>query len=728
MKTIWLFLLLFTTALCITNGQPARKVNWEQNLVKVSGTEVELNFRAAIADKWHMYSQYTKGTMPMYFQVDTTDDFIVSGKFIEITPPRKEYEEAFKATTVFWDKHAEFKQKIRLKKGKPVKLTGYIEYQICIEGACSLEDYEFEFELPAPTGSTEDNNSAVETPLNNTPPVEDSVSDKTEDTLKKLAENDSAHIADIAAQDNGDTLSGSAGNSDAGMQLRDENLWMFFLIAVASGFMAIITPCVFPMVPMTVSFFMHSADNKAKGRRQAIVFGLSIIGIYTAIGTIVSVTFGTDFTHFISTHWIPNVIFFIIFVIFAASFLGMFEIVMPNWLVSKADKQADRGGYLGAFFMAFTLVIVSFSCTLPIVGAVLILAAEGNFLKPIIGMLGFSAAFAIPFTFFAFFPSRLKNLPKSGGWLNSVKVILGFLELALGLKFLSVADQTYHWGILDREVYLAFWIVIFTLMGLYLLGKLKFPHDSDMPHLKVPRLILALITFTFVVYLVPGMFGAPLKALSGYLPPMSSHDFDLRDITREESKTQVRKAVKILGNDAALKQFDGVCEKAKYSDFLHLPHGIRGYFDLEQAIRCAQQQDKPIFVDFTGHGCVNCREMEANVWSEPQVIERLMNNFVVVALYVDDKTQMPEEDWILPDEKNGLKRPVKDIGKKNIYFQETHFQMNAQPYYLLLDYNEALPFKKRLLATPRGYNKDVEEFVRFLDNGLEEFSKRHERD
>jgi len=465
------------------------------------------------------------------------------------------------------------------------------------------------------------------------------------------------------------------------------------------------------MIPMTVTFFMKGSENKRKGRMQAIVYGLSIIVIYTVIGTVVAVTLGANFANFLSTHWIPNVFFFLIFMVFAASFLGMFEITLPSWIVNKADKQADKGGYSGAFFMAFTLVLVSFSCTGPIVGAILVQSASGEILKPIIGMLGFSLAFALPFGLFAFFPSWLSGLPKSGGWLNSVKVVLGFIEIALGLKFLSIADQTYHWHILDREVYLAIWIITFALMGFYLLGKLKFNHDSDVPYVSVPRLLLAIITFSFVIYMVPGMFGAPLKALSGYLPPETSLDFDLTRIIREEVK-----AVNAGGGAAANPS--ALCEKPRYGDFLKLPHGLEGYFDYKQALACAKKTNKPIFIDFTGHGCVNCREMEANVWSAPPVLQRLREKFIVTALYVDDKTEVPENEWITSKYDGKVK---KSIGKIYADLQISKYNINSQPYYVLLDTSG------NMLAQPRAYNLNVDEFVKWLDAALDNFQKEQKK-
>ncbi|MEI7661436.1 MAG: cytochrome c biogenesis protein CcdA, partial [Bacteroidota bacterium] len=486
-----------------------------------------------------------------------------------------------------------------------------------------------------------------------------------------------------------------------------QSLLWFFLISFLAGLAAIITPCVFPMIPMTVTFFMHDTTSKRKARLEAIVYGLSIIVIYTVIGTVVAITLGANFANFLSTHWIPNVFFFLIFMIFAASFLGMFEITLPSWIVNKADKQADKGGYSGAFFMAFTLVLVSFSCTGPIVGAILVKSVGGALVMPIIGMLGFSLAFALPFGLFAFFPSWLHGLPKSGGWLNSVKVVLGFLELALGLKFLSIADQTYHWHILDREVYLAFWIVIFFLMGLYLLGKLKFNHDSDLPYVSVPRIILSIIVFTFVVYMIPGMWGAPLKGLSGYLPPTTYQDFDVNAIVKSEVSA-------IGGGGGGSQPSASLCDVPRYGDFLKLPHGLEGYFDYKQALACAKKQNKPVFIDFTGHGCVNCRQMEANVWSDPQVLKRMRQNFIVTALYVDDKTDLPENEWITSNYDHKVK---KTVGKKFADLQITRFNVNSQPYYVLLD------TAGNLLTSPRAYDLDVNAFIKFLDAGTANFQK-----
>ncbi|MBE0641182.1 MAG: thioredoxin family protein, partial [Bacteroidales bacterium] len=488
--------------------------------------------------------------------------------------------------------------------------------------------------------------------------------------------------------------------------------------AILWGFAALLTPCVFPMVHMTVSFFMKSGQDKIKSRLMASTYGFSIVALYTIpIAVIIGITYfvggkaiTADIFNWLSTHWVPNVLFFLIFVLFAASFFGAFEIVLPSWMVSKADAKADRGGLIGTFFMALTLVLVSFSCTGPIIGSIMVKSTHGEVWEPVITMFAFSVAFALPFTLFAFFPRWLNNMPKSGGWLNAVKVTLGFIELALGLKFLSVADQTYHWGILDREIYLAFWIVIAVLMGMYFIGKLKFAHDSESKHVGVPRLFLGILAFTFAIYLVPGMFGAPLKALSGYLPPQSTHDFDLNAIIRDNAEV-----VMSTGTSGGGVVGQQLCDEPRYGDFLHLPHGIKGYFDYEQGLACAKEQNKPVFIDFTGHGCVNCCEMEANVWSHPEVLKRLRNDYMVIALYVDDKTTLPEEEWIVSDYDGKVK---KTIGRKYADFQISRFNTNAQPYYCLLDHNG------ELLVKPRAYDLDVDAFIKFLDDGLAEFKRR----
>ncbi len=689
MRKIIFSLLALCLLPAIALPQILEPVKWSFKVEQTKPDEATLVLTAKIDKKWHVYSQDIppKGPIPTTFTFKKKSNYQLVGKVTE-SKPIEEVDAMFENMVLkyFADK-AVFKQKIKVLSQKDFTITGSLEFMCCDDKQC-LPPTEVEF-----TFNIRGNPAGVAV-------VEQAPVVSTPDTVKKdtVAVAKPAASIDQDAKNQKQWLSGGLKGNDS--------LWWFFLFSFIAGLFAIVTPCVFPMIPMTVTFFMHDTKNKQKARLEAIVYGLSIIFLYTTIGTIVALTLGANFANFLSTHWIPNVFFFLIFLVFAASFLGMFEITMPNWIISKTDKRADKGGYAGAFFMAFTLVLISFSCTGPIVGAILVAAAGGEVMQPIIGMLGFSLAFALPFALFAFFPSWLAGLPKSGGWLNSVKVVLGFLELALGLKFLSIADQTYHWGILDREVYLAFWIVIFFLMGLYLLGKLKFNHDSDTPYISVPRLSLAIITFTFVVYMIPGMWGAPLKALAGYLPPQQSMDFDLTAIIRNEVQA---------GGGIEGKTKMNLCEPAKYKEFLHLPHQLEGYFDYDQALACAKKLNKPIFIDFTGHGCVNCREMEARVWADPQVLKRLRENFIVTALYVDDKTELPEKEWITSKYDSKVK---KTIGKKYADFQIARFNVNAQPYYVLLDTSG------NLLVPPRAYDLNVDHFVEFLDGAVKKFGDK----
>ncbi len=710
--TLTLLLVLQTT----TMAQILAPVKWSFSTRQINQSEVQLIFKATIDDNWHLYSQDIKpdGPVPTSFNFEKSANYQLVGKVKE-PKPIEEFDPNFDMVLKYFAKEAVFTQNVKVLSAKNFKIKGYLEFMCCDDKQClPPSEVDFEFSIKGNPSAVATDNS-LSTEGSNTG-ENDQTARNQETSLQNDSTNDQNLPSTEEATVNAGNPSGVAASPSesvdetGGADKKKGSLWGLFLLSFVAGLAAILTPCVFPMIPMTVTFFLKEQD-KVKAKTQAIVYGFSIILIYTVIGTIVAVLFGANFANWLSTHWLPNILFFLIFLFFAASFLGMFEITLPSWLINKSDTQADRGGVVGSFFMAFTLVLVSFSCTGPIVGSILVASAGGEVLKPIIGMLGFSLSFALPFTLFAFFPRWLNNLPKSGGWLNSVKVILGFLELALGLKFLSIADQTYHWGILDREIYLAFWIIIFTLMGLYLLGKLKFAHDSEVKFISVPRLTLAIITFTFVLYMVPGMFGAPLKALAGYLPPQETHDFDLNRIVREN--------VEIFsgGNNQSVSHSGNaqLCETPKFNDKFRLPHGLKGYFDYEQGLACAKELNKPIFIDFTGHGCVNCREMEARVWSDPQVLKRLKENYVVIALYVDDKTELPESEWITSTYDGKVK---KTIGKKYADFQISRFNVNAQPYYVLLDTNG------EILVTPKAYDLDVNNFVQFLDQGVEEFNKR----
>ncbi len=695
--------LLTIVFLIITNlsfSQIVNHVKWTYTVKPISDNEVVLTFNAKIEDKWHLYGLNDE-LNPIILNLDKSANYAVKGKFNQLGKPHKAFDELMGATREEYSKTASFEQTITILSKTDFKITGNLDYQACLDdGMCVMENPKFEFSIKGAKNIGKIEKAETETKTEVKTEIKDTTNIKKNETLLTVTNNDTSEIAkkkdrySQTIQLNVKKTEKSESNSD---------LMTLFWLAFIGGLAAIFTPCVFPMIPMTVSFFMHDGQSKAKARFEALVYSISIIAIYTIIGTLVAITFGANFANWLSTHWIPNVAFFIIFLIFAASFFGMFEITLPSWMVNKADKQADKGGVLGAFFMAFTLVLVSFSCTGPIVGGILVASAGGEILMPIIGMLGFSLAFALPFGLFAFFPSLLQGMPKSGGWLNSVKVVLGFIEIALGLKFLSIADQTYHWGILDREVYLAIWIVIFALLGIYLLGKIKFAHDSDLKHVGVPRLFLVIVTFSFVIYMIPGMFGAPLKMLSGYLPPQQSIDFDLERLGRESAANTIEK----LGVDSKL------CFKAKYSEFLHLPHGLHGYYTYKQALDCAKQQNKPIFVDFTGHGCVNCREMEASVWKNPAVLKRLQDNFIIFSVYVDDKTELPENEWVLSRVDGELK---KTLGKINADFQIYNFNENSQPVYAILNH------EGEVMNGTRSYNKDIDAFVQFLDEGSNKFN------
>lgn len=653
------FLLTVFIALITLSGfsQVVKPVKWQVALKKSTANIAlpdQIVFKATIDKGWHLYSTDIpeNGPLPTEFKIEKLEGGTLIGKPEADKVAVTKFDKSFNMDLSYFEESVTFIQKIKVDDATKFVVTGYVEFMACDDERCiPPDDHTFELQLEKPLTTT----TTTESPK-------------------------------VPAKE------------------KSETPWGFFWLAFLGGLAAIFTPCVFPMIPMTMSFFLKSSGSASKGKVMASLYGFFIIAIYTVIGTIVALAFGANFANFLSTHWIPNILFFFIFMFFAASFLGAFEITMPSWLINKSTQNEDKGGLLGVFFMAFTLVLVSFSCTGPIVGAILVASAGGEIITPIIGMLGFSLAFALPFTFFALFPGLMQKMPKSGGWLNTVKVILGFIEIALGLKFLSIADQTYHWGLLDREVYLAIWIVVFALLGFYLLGKLRFPHDSEQKHTTVPRLFMAIVTFSFVVYLIPGLVGAPLKALSGYLPPETTHDFDLSQIMRDNQAVST----------GHLPQND-LCEKPKYGDFLHLPHGLTGYFDYEQALSCAREQNKPLFIDFTGHGCVNCREMESRVWSDPRVLQKLKSEFVIVALYVDDKTKLPEEDWIVSEYDGKTK---KTLGKKYSDFQITRFKVNSQPYYCVLDSNE------ELLVEPKAYDLDIEAFLEFLDKAIAEHQTR----
>ncbi|GAB3897394.1 protein-disulfide reductase DsbD family protein [Spirosoma agri] len=663
------------------------------------GDVISVKIQVSIGDGWHMYSNDLDpnvGPIPTTFKFAGSDAFSLVGK---ATPVGVEevFEEVWGAKVRQFKNKAVFIQKVKVLKPNAT-FAGSAEYQVCSDkdGVC-LPPTEVEFSTDIKAVAMATSPAATSTAVAAAPSTSSAATSSATETA--VAASAPALTATEATASAKPTVNEAVDEPiqalDKGATAPNESLLGFMLAAFLSGLVALLTPCVFPIIPATVSFF----TNQQGGQWKALLYGAFIIGIYVLIGTVVSRFNGPAFANFVSTHWLPNILFFAVFFIFGLSFLGLFEIVLPNSLINQADARSEKGGIAGIFFMAFTLVLVSFSCTGPIVGSLLVASAGGEVVKPILGMAAFSSAFAIPFTLFAAFPQWLKNLPRSGGWLNSVKVILGFLELALALKFLSVADQVYHWHLLDREVFLSLWIVIFALIGFYFLGKLRLPHDSEVKYISVQKLLMSIITFAFVVYMIPGLWGAPLKALSGYLPPETSQDFNSNQQSGGGDQQSAANAA--TGN-----------ETVKYADLFHFPRGLQGFFDYKQGLAYAKKVNKPVFIDFTGHGCVNCREMEARVWSDPAVKSRLQNDFVLIALYVDDKTELPEGDWYTSTYDQKVK---KTIGGQNADLQITKYNNNAQPHYCLVNSDG------KLLVSPKNYDKSVENFVAFLESGKAKF-------
>ena len=710
--------ILTPTHLSTALSKPAAKV----------GDELELIVNARIDEKWHLYaSDFSDEVGPVVFSLKfkPSPAYALVGK-LQAIKSHHEQDEVFKGEVAFWEKTGQLRQRIKVLQPGPLTITADADYQSCttVDGRCVPGNETLQFGALAVAGASAPAKATGSIPVPDRlahphgidPRVLKDTTSQGPATIAASATPDTAALkadvllaqpAALTASAAPETKATPAPAVAAVATAADPvgkagGLWAFALLAFTFGLAALVTPCVFPMVPMTVSLFTSGNDSRQRGILKALVYGASIIGIYVLMGVLVSVLLGEDGPNLIATHWLPNLIFFVVFVVFGLSFLGLFEITLPHQIVNTVDTQADKGGWGGIFFMALTLVVVSFSCTAPIVGSILSLAARGERIQPIVGMLGFSLAFALPFTLFAIFPSWLKSLPRSGGWLNTVKVVLGFIELMLALKFLSTADLAYHWNLLNRDVYIVLWIVLSALLGFYLLGKYRLSHDSPLDHLSVGRLMMAVLALAFAVYLVPGLFGAPLPLLAGYLPPQSKHDFSLA--TAENGPAAV---VLPAGATAG--------EAPRFGEFLELPHNLNGYFDLEQAKRVARQQHKPVFIDFTGHACVNCRKMEATVWSDPQVLSQLRNDYVVVALYVDDKTELPQREWYTSPRDHQLKTT---LGKQNADLQMTRYGFNAQPYYVVLDPNDAT---SKPLVAPIAYEPDVVQFNAFLRAGVQQY-------
>ncbi len=725
--------LLTLTALLTAALAAAQSVTWKSSVEPLGGDAYRIVLEAAIPAGYHMYDMgpYEGGPTATTIVLTPGEGVQLDGPVEQLTKAHTYYDELFGMQIGTLSGKPRFAQKVHLATAKGT-VTAQLEWMICNDSSCMPPDEtELTIEIAASAapaapakGEAAQSAPAATAPVKTTPvKAETTPAAATAQTTESAVQEPAQEAAPTTVAPAGEQTESAAEVAPAAeaaeaAPVKDaagsKGLWALIIEAILWGFAALLTPCVFPMVPMTVSYFLKGEGGAAMGRLRASLYGLFIVLLYTVpIAAIILITrivggdaVTADIFNWLATHWLPNIIFFLVFMVFAASFFGAFEITMPSWMVNKTDSKADTKGIGGIFFLALTLVLVSFSCTGPIVGSVLIKSTSGEFWTPIITMLAFSVAFALPFTLFALFPSVLKKLPKSGGWLNSVKVVIGFIEVALGMKFLSVADQTYHWGLLDREVYLAVWIVVFALLGFYLLGKIRFAHDSDLPYVGVGRLTLAIIVFSFVVYMIPGMWGAPLKALSGYLPPLTTQDFVLGQHT-----AAVPTGTSASGSHALLT-VEG--KQPKYSDFLHLPHGLEGFFDLKEAEAYAAKVGKPLFIDFTGHGCVNCREMEARVWSDPQVLDILRNDYVIVALYSDDKKVLPESEWVTTD----AGKVLKGLGKINSYYALKTYGVNAQPYYVLQGADG------RPLVAPRGYDLSVEGFVEFLQSGLAAYKQQ----
>lgn len=681
LRTVFAVLALFV--LCIAKAQLMNPVQVKTEFKQISDTEAEIVFTATIQSGWHMYSTnaVSGGPTPTTFNTETLTGAELNGTLVANGNVKKQYEEMFGADVFFFEGKGEFVQKIRLTGGK-YEISGYLEYGACNDQSCTPPtsvDFKFTGETKVPKVEAEKKLTEEVKADKETAKVE------TIDTKDSVVAVDTAVVSTVDSMDN-DKISESdlwapvidqlkAYEDGGNASVADSSLPTIFLLGFLGGLIALVTPCVWPIIPMTVSFFLKRSGDKKKGMRDACIYGISIIIIYLALGLAVTGIFGASALNSLATNAVFNIFFCLMLVVFAASFFGAFELTLPSSWSNAVDNKAEKtGGLIGIFLMAFTLTLVSFSCTGPIIGFLLVeVSTSGDILAPTIGMLGFAIALALPFTLFAMFPSWLKTMPKSGGWMNSVKVVLGFIELAFALKFLSVADLAYGWRILDRETFLAIWIALFALLGLYLIGKIKFPHDDDDDgRIGVPRFFLALISFAFAIYMVPGLWGAPLKAVSAFAPPMKTQDFNLDEAGEIKPK----------------------------------------YMDYDEGMAYAKQHGMPVMIDFTGYGCVNCRKMEAAVWVDTDVAATINDDYVLIQLYVDDKTKLAEPIIV---KENGEEKKLRTVGDKWSYLQRTKFGASAQPFYVLLD-NDG-----NVLTKSYSFDENVEHFKSFLKAGLDKY-------
>ena len=672
-------------------AQQLDPVKWSYSVKETSPTEAELVFTAKLDAGWHLYSQYTSpdGPLAIEFTFADSKDYQRIGKVAE-PKPHEEMDEIFGCIVKSFSGTVVFRQKVKRLAEADFTVTGTVAYQLCNEGSCiAPEDHDFSFKVPGAKPET-----AVQAAL---PETQETTENP--DTLESLENLDT--LENLDNLENLEIPEATPANE------KRQSLIVVFLLALLGGVLTMFTPCVFPMIPMTVNFFMRGAENKAKGRRQAWFFGFSIVFLFAVLGAILAAFLGPEALYTLGTHWIPNLIFFIIFFVFALSFFGLFEIKMPEKWINSSDEQADKGGLLAPFFIALTTVLVSFSCTGPILGAALVglTTSSTDRWVSLVTMLGFGIGFAAPFTLLAMFPQFLKNM-KSGSWLNTVKVVFAFLELAFGLKFLQQADLYCNWGLLPRDTYLALWIVIFGLLGFYLLGKLRFKGDDEVKQISTLRLFLAIAVLSFTVWMIPGLWGAPLKGISGFLPPMESQSFNIEKIVAENTPAV----------NAGTLQAGRLPADRKYADRLHVPLGFEAFFDLDEAKAYARQQGKPVFIDFTGKTCANCREMEHYVWTDPEVKRILNEEYVMVSLYADENTiELPESEWVTDDKG----RTLKTLGRKNLNFQKTEYNMNAQPYYVVIDADGRV-----LTAENYKYDRDVQKFIGWLNEGITNYKKK----
>jgi thiol:disulfide interchange protein len=722
MKTILKHLLFLAISfLALTRVDAQKEITWaitfEPSTPKV-GEAAKLVFTGTLKPNWHIYGteDLCDGMGPLVTELKNINKvgFETTGKLKAIGFKRHK-DDIFGCEIIEKYDLARFELPIKIT-AQNVSFKGTLDYMLCSNGMCIPF---FDVDVAKSVIAEVSNSSSVL----KTPTVEyaEPLSSKNKDNEPALVAKEDTNAKDTLANsqtevsqintEKGGICERKAGWDDIEVIRFISNetsnkgfgdlIW-FILGAFLAGLITVFTPCVFPMLPMTVTFFTKKNKTKSGAITQALIYGGSIVLIYTLFGVIVGKTFGEEFVNELSVNWGVNLVFFLIFVVFALSFLGMFEITLPNALVNKVDSQADKGGYIGTFFMALALVLVSFSCTGPIVGSIIILAAQGEWLVPTLTMLAFSLAFALPFTITAMFPSLLNKLPKSGGWLNSIKVVLGLLELALSLKFLSQIDQVKDLGILDREVFIVIWIAIFLTISLYLFGKIRFSHDSEIDKISAPRGILAIASLGFAIYLLPGMWGAPLKSFAGIFPPMHTQDF-------------------VLGKSSDEKY---LCEKPMYGDKLHIAHDIKGYFDMRQAICCAKEQNKPLFIDFTGKTCSNCRLMEQKVWSDPRVLKMLKEDFVVVSAYTDyNLIELPKAEQYT----STAGREITTLGKSLYDFQKTKYNSLSLPMYSIVGIeNKEDKIILTELTPTYSYNADIESYLAFLTAAKENFKKEVE--